>query len=69
VEDPPDSGRLLLLGGRSLQLPYSKTRAYLFIAGLGTLATVISSVLDHARVNLVNPGYGCRSRSGCSAWR
>jgi hypothetical protein len=55
VEDPPDSGNLVLLGGRRLQLPYSKTRAYFFIVGMGTLATVISSVLDHARANFENP--------------
>ncbi len=55
VESPPDSGTLTLLGGWRLKLPYSKTRAYLFIVGLGTLATVISSVLDHARVHFENP--------------
>jgi hypothetical protein len=55
VESPPDSGLLLLFGGRRLQLPYSKTRAYFFMIGMGTLATVISSVLDHARTHFVNP--------------
>jgi hypothetical protein len=55
VEDPPDSGVLTLLGGRRLHLPYSKTRAYFLIVGLGILATVISSVLDHARTGFVNP--------------
>lgn len=55
VEDPPDSGRLLLLGGRTLQLPYSKTQAYFLLVGLGALSTVISSVLDHARTNFENP--------------
>ncbi len=55
IEDPPDSGMLRLLGGRRLHLPYSKTRAYLFITGMGALATVISSVLDHARTGFVNP--------------
>jgi hypothetical protein len=54
IEDPPDSGVLALLGGRRLRLPYSKTRAYFFMIGLGTLATVISSVLDHARTGFVN---------------
>lgn len=49
VEEPVNSGRLRLLGGRYLQLPYSKTRAYLFMVSLGTLATVFSSVFDHAR--------------------
>lgn len=55
VEDPADSGTLLLLRGRRLSLPYSKTRAYFFMIGLGILATVISSVLDHARTHFVNP--------------
>ena len=55
AEDPPDSGRLNLLGGRRLQLPYSKTRAYFFMIGMGSLATVISSVLDHARTHFANP--------------
>lgn len=55
LENPPDSGRLALLAGRYVQLPFSKTRAYFFWVGLGTLATVISSVLDHARTNFENP--------------
>jgi len=55
LEDPPDSGRLALLAGRYVQLPFHKTRAYFFWVGLGTLATVLSSVLDHARTNFENP--------------
>ncbi len=55
MEQPIDSGRLTLLGGRKLSLPYSKTSAFFFMVGLGTLATVISSVLDHARTNFENP--------------
>lgn len=55
VEDPPDSGVLALLAGVRIHLPFSKTRAYFFWVGLGTLATVISSVLDHARTNFENP--------------
>jgi len=55
IERPADSGRLVLLGGRRFRLPYSKTRAYFFLVGLGTLATVLSSVLDHARVHFQNP--------------
>jgi hypothetical protein len=55
MEQPPDSGNLTLLGGRKLSLPYSKTNAFFFMVGLGTLATVISSVLDHARTNFENP--------------
>jgi hypothetical protein len=55
IETPPDSGRLRLLGGYHLQLPLSKTRAYFLMVGLGTLVTVISSVLDHARTDFENP--------------
>ncbi len=52
-EVPPDSGRLLI-GRFVLRMPYSKTRAYFFLVGMGILATVISSVLDHARTPFVN---------------
>ncbi len=55
VETPVDSGRLRLLGRAHVQMPYSKTRAYFFIVSIGILATTISSVMDHARVNLDNP--------------
>jgi hypothetical protein len=55
VEDPPDSGRLAFLGERFIQLPYSKTRALFFMVSLGTLATLLSSVLDHARTPFTNP--------------
>lgn len=49
IEYPVDSGSLVLLGGLRLHLPYSKTRAYFYIIGMGTLAALVSSVLDHAR--------------------
>lgn len=55
LEDPPDSGALVLLRGWRLRLPYSKTRAYLFMVGMGSLATVMSSVLDHARTGFHDP--------------
>jgi hypothetical protein len=55
VEAPPDSGALRLLGNWRVRLPYSRTRAYFLIIGLGILATVISSVLDHARTHFQNP--------------
>jgi hypothetical protein len=55
MEETPDSGRLTLLGGKILQLPFGKTNAFFFMVGLGILATVISSVLDHARTNFENP--------------
>ncbi|MGB2964646.1 MAG: hypothetical protein WBB69_11745 [Anaerolineales bacterium] len=54
-EDPVSSGRLLLFSGKHLQLPYSKTQAFFFMVSLGTLATLISSVLDHARTSFENP--------------
>lgn len=55
IEDPADSGRLLLLGNRRIRLPYAKTRAYFFLVALGLLATVIMSTLDHARTEFHNP--------------
>ena len=55
LEEPEDSGLLLLPGGRRLRLPVSKTRVYLVIVGLAVLSTVISAVLDHARTGFVNP--------------
>jgi len=54
IEDPPESGVLVMPRGWRLRLPYSKTRAYCFMVGMGTLATVISSVLDHARTGYEN---------------
>ena len=54
VEDPPDSGRLRFLGKTVLNLPMSKTRAYLLMVGLACLATLISAVLDHARTGFQN---------------
>ena len=55
LEEPAGSGRLRLPGGACLQLPLTKTRAYRLFIGLGILATLISSVLDHARTNFENP--------------
>lgn len=55
VEDPPDGGILRLGRHRTMALPYSKTQAYFFMVSMGSLATVISSVLDHARTGFVNP--------------
>jgi hypothetical protein len=55
IESPPDSGTLHLLGDKHLRLPLSKTRAFLLMVSLGTLATLISSVLDHGRAQYENP--------------
>ncbi len=54
VEDPPDSGILVLPGGTRLRLPFSKTRAYFFWVSLGMLATLLSSVLDHTHTDFTN---------------
>jgi hypothetical protein len=55
IEVPPDSGVLTLAGGVRLRLPFSKTRAFFFLVGLGTLASLISMVFDHARTGFQNP--------------
>jgi hypothetical protein len=55
IEQPADSGRMLLPGGKQLSLPFSKTSVFFLMVGLGCLATVTSSVLDHARTNFANP--------------
>ncbi len=55
LEETPDSGILVLTEKRRLRLPLSKTRAYVYLVGLGILATLISSVLDHARTPFENP--------------
>lgn len=54
-EDPPESGRMSLVGGIHINFPYSKTRAYFFLVGLGTLASLISMIFDHARTGFANP--------------
>lgn len=54
VEKPSGSGTLML-GKRAVNLPFSKTRAYLILVSLGILVTLISSVLDHARSGFENP--------------
>lgn len=53
-ERPTGSGRLILFKHHLLQLPYSKTRAYIFTIGMGTLAALVSSVLDHARTGFTS---------------
>jgi hypothetical protein len=54
-EDPVGSGVLSLGGNLRVHLPYSKTRALFFMVGLGTLASLISMVFDHARAGFINP--------------
>jgi hypothetical protein len=55
IETPPDSGTLQLWGNIRLRLPFSKTRAFLFMVSIGVLATLLSSVLDHGRAQFDNP--------------
>ncbi len=55
IEAPVDSGTLQISASRRLHLPLSKTRAYLLMISLAMLATLISSVLDHARSNFEDP--------------
>lgn len=55
LEDPVDSGILNLFGKKRLVMPYSKTRAFFLMVSLASLATTISSVLDHARTDFSNP--------------
>lgn len=55
IELPPDSGRLRLFDRWHLRMPYSKTSAFFFMVSMASLATVISSVLDHARTDFGNP--------------
>ncbi len=54
AEEPPDSGRLHIFSKRFLHLPYSKTRAYFFIVGMGMVAALVSSALDHARTGFLD---------------
>ncbi len=53
-EDPPDSGHMVVPGLFSWKVPFSKTQQYCIWVGLGILATLLSSVLDHGRFNLEN---------------
>ena len=53
-EMPPTSGKVSFPFG-TYQMPFSKTRAYLFLVSLGILAALLSSVLDHARTGWENP--------------
>ena len=54
-ETPSDSGKLMFPGGRSVNIGLSKTRFYFLLVGMGILATLVSSVLDHARTPFTNP--------------
>lgn len=55
IEKPTGSGTLVLTKRRRIHLPFSKTRAYFFTVGMGMLAALVSSVLDHARTGFESP--------------
>jgi hypothetical protein len=54
-EVKPGSGEVRLLGSRTIKMPLSKTRAYYLLTAIFILMTAVSSVMDHARTNFVNP--------------
>ena len=54
-ETPVDSGLYVFTEKFRIRLPISKTRGWFLLVGLGILATLISSVLDHARTGWENP--------------
>ncbi len=54
-EAPVDSGKYVFNNKFKIQIPISKTRGWFLLVGLGILATLISSVLDHARTGWENP--------------
>ncbi len=54
-EAPVGSGRLNFLDRWTVQLPYSKSRAYYYIVSLGALIATVSSVIDHARHDFSDP--------------
>ena len=54
-EDPVDSGLVHFFGKLKKQFPFSKSQTFFFCVGMGVLATLISSVLDHARTDFTNP--------------
>ena len=53
-EDPPDSGWMIVPGMVRWRVPFSKRQQYCIWVGLGILATLLSSVLDHGRFNFQN---------------
>jgi hypothetical protein len=54
-EEPVDSGTLKIAENLKLHLPVNKSQLYFLLTGLGILATVTSSILDHARTDFTNP--------------
>lgn len=55
TEYPADSGKLRVWGNKTFRISIPKTNGYIFLVALGILATLVSSVLDHARTGFENP--------------
>jgi len=53
-EDPPDSGRLQLLGRLRVRLPLRKTDVYFLLVGSTAMVATVSAVFDHARTGWEN---------------
>ena len=55
IEAPAGSGRLLLPGRVTLQLPYPKTNAYFYVTALGIVIALVSSAFDHVASGFHDP--------------
>ena len=55
IEKPVGSGKLLITRTKTIQMPFSKTQAYLWMVCFGILVTLVSATLDHARSGYLNP--------------
>lgn len=54
MEDPPDSGRLRIIGSFRPTLPLAKTQVYFLLTGSAAMIATISAVFDHARTGWHN---------------
>jgi hypothetical protein len=54
-ETPPGSGRIRVLGGRHVEMPLAKDRAYLLLVALGIVLAVASATLDHGHEGFEDP--------------
>ncbi len=55
VEDPVNSGKLLINRRIFIQMPFSKTQAYFWMVTFGIMVTLVSATFDHARTGYLNP--------------
>ena len=66
-EVPEGSGRILLLGQRSVKMPLPKRQAYFLLVALGILIAVVSATLDHGREGLAEPWMWVATAAGVFA--